>query len=263
MSVSAVRSEGRSTTVRRTGILALLAASVALTGLLAAPAPAPAQTTTLLPDLGMAQLADIRAARVNGRKAVRYTTIITNTGVGRFEVFGQRSSTSQTEMAVTQRIFDSAGGSTTQATAARLFFAGDGHSHWHVRDLESSELIRLDNGNKVGTGTKHGFCFFDNYDYRLGLPGSPQSPVYTDCGHSTDLTVTMGLSVGWGDMYHYTLPDQYIDVQGLPAGRYRLQVTADAQNWFAESDDTNNTTWVNLQLKGGGAIKILSYGPSS
>jgi len=33
-----------------------------------------------------------------------------------------------------------------------MYFAGDGHTHWHVRDLETYELIRSDNGSKVGTG---------------------------------------------------------------------------------------------------------------
>ena len=38
----------------------------------------------------------------------------------------------------------------------------------------------------------------------------------------------MGLSVGWGDTYPLTLPDQYIDITAVTPGRYRLNVTADA-----------------------------------
>jgi subtilase family serine protease len=37
-------------------------------------------------------------------------------------------------------------------------------------------------------------------------------------------------------------PDQYIDITGLKSGRYRLQATADASNWFTESNESNNTT---------------------
>ena len=139
------------------------------------------------------------------------------------------------------------------SSPARIFFAGDGHTHWHVRDLETSELIRLDNGSKVGTGAKRGFCFFDNTAYRLSLSGAPQSSVFTGCGSSGDLRVTMGISVGWGDAYYWNLPDQYIDITGLTAGRYRLIVTADAVDWFAESDEVNNGTWVDVQIKGNGA----------
>jgi hypothetical protein len=143
-----------------------------------------------------------------------------------------------------------------------MFFAGDGHTHWHVRDLESSELIRLDNGSKVGTGAKRGFCFFDNVRHRLSLPNAPQSPVYNGCGHAADFDVTMGISVGWGDAYYWNLPDQFVDITGLGSGRYRLVVTADAFDYFLESDGSNNTTWVDLQLKGSGAPRIVGSGPS-
>jgi hypothetical protein len=54
----------------------------------------------------------------------------------------------------------------------------------------------------------------------------------------------MGLSVGWGDLYRYNLPDQYIDITGLGRRRYRLEGTADADNWFRESEESNNSTWV-------------------
>jgi hypothetical protein len=73
---------------------------------------------------------------------------------------------------------------------------------------EAFELIRTDNDVKVGTGAKHGFCFYDNWVYNLSLLKAPQNPRYvrTDCGTMLSLSVTMGLSVGWGDKYGYTLP---------------------------------------------------------
>jgi hypothetical protein len=216
-----------------------------------------------LPDLGMARLSDIKAEKTNGRRLLRYTTVIVNVGAGAFEARGRRLSTSEPEMSVVQRVYADGGGWRDIATPARMFFAGDGHSHWHVRDLETSELIRLDNGSKVGTGAKRGFCFFDNVRYRLTMPGAPQSPVYTHCGGASSLAVTMGVSIGWGDAYYWNLPDQFIDITGLGAGRYRLLVTADAQNYFTESNGSNNATWVDLQLKGNGAPRIVGYGPAA
>jgi hypothetical protein len=217
-----------------------------------------------LPDLGMARLSDFRLEKTAaGRTLLRYTTVIVNVGQGRFELRGQRTSTTQTQMTVSQRVYNDAGGSRLVSTAAVMVFGGDGHNHWHVRDLEASELIRLDNGSKVGTGAKRGFCFFDNTRYRLTLPGAPQSPVYTGCGTSTSLLVNMGLSIGWGDAYYWSLPDQYIDITGLTAGRYRLRVTADAQNRFLETSNSNNATWVDLQLKGNTRPRVIAYGPSA
>ncbi len=224
----------------------------------------PASAADLLPDLGMAQLSDVRVEKLpDGRQLLRYTTVIVNVGAGPFELRGHRTDTT-TGMTATQRVYDG-GGARDVSTTATLVYGGDGHNHWHVRDLESAELIRLDNGAKVGTGAKRGFCFFDNRPHRLTLPGAPQSAVYpgSGCGTSSSLDVTMGLSIGWGDAYLWDLPDQYVDITGLAAGRYRLQVTADKAGTFMESNLANNTTWVDLQLKGKGQPRILAYGPSA
>jgi hypothetical protein len=72
----------------------------------------------------------------------------------------------------------------------------------------------------------------------------------------------MRLSVGWGDRYGPNLPDQYIDITGLTSGRYRLIAIADASDWFVESNNRNNVSWINIQLKGN-SVKIVRYGPSA
>lgn len=214
----------------------------------------------------MAQLNDFKVdtTTISGRRVMRYTAIIVNVGVGKFELKGSRASSAETQMSVTQRVFDSSGGSRYQDTPARMYFAGDGHSHWHVEDLEDSELIRSDNGVKVGSGAKHGFCFFDLQPFRLTLPGAPASAYYTTCGTNAAVTTqSMGLSIGWGDVYSWQLVDQRVDITGLSPGQYRLNTTADKQNWFVESDETNNGTWVDLQLKSKGQVRVVRYGPSA
>ena len=74
--------------------------------------------------------------------------------------------------------------------------------------------------------------------------------------------MTAGLSRGWGDKYGYGTVGQYIDVTNLTSGRYRLTATADQANQFQESGETNNSTWANVQLKGG-QVSVLRYGPSA
>jgi hypothetical protein len=178
--------------------------------------------------------------------------------------------------AVSHRVYDAAGDSVLlPVEGANLVWGGDGHSHWHVRDLENYELDRLDNGSKVGTGEKSGFCFFDTTAFRLSLPGAPANQVDTPgtvCGQNNQpaTSLRMGISVGWGDRYGSSLPDQYIDVTNLNSGNYRLIATADAGSLFAESDETNNTTWVDLKLtlnhkgkgNGGNKVSVIGYGPT-
>ena len=217
-----------------------------------------------LPDLGMARLQDfsIDTTTIPGRRLLRFTTVIVNIGVGPFETVGSRPDTSVPELAVTQRIFNDAGSFREVSTPAVMFWAGDGHDHWHVRDAEAYELVRLDNGRRVGTGAKHGFCYFDNTPYRLWLAGAPNASVYGGCGAAGDLTVTTGLSVGWGDTYPAGIAFQWVDITGLKAGRYRLTATADPANWFDETNNANNATWANLRLTGSG-VRVVAYGPAA
>ena len=213
-----------------------------------------------LPDLGMARLSSLSIRTSNGRRLLRYSTTIVNVGSGRFEVRGQPGTT------LAQGVYDDAGGWREVATPAVTVLGGDGHNHWHVRDLQKQELFRLSDGANVGRSDKRGFCFWDNIRYRLSLPGAPQSPVYQEagCGDAGSSQVAMGLSVGWGDIYPASLPDQNVNITGLADGRYRLVVTADADNWFAETNDANNTTSVDFDLyRNGRRVRVVGYGPSA
>lgn len=204
----------------------------------------------------------IDTSTVPGRKLLRYTAVIVNAGTGPFEVHGDRADTSAA-MTVTQRIYDSsATGHHDIATAATMFYAGDGHNHWHLRDLETGELIRPDNGVKVGTLAKHGFCFYDNVAWRLSLTGAPQSPFYTNCGNASSLHIVPGLSIGWGDKYPWSIAFQYIDITGLANGRYRLQTGASTSLGFQESNLSNNSSWVEIRLANH-SVKITATGPGA
>jgi hypothetical protein len=222
-----------------------------------------AQTAEARPDLGMAQITDLSVATAGGRTQLRFSATIVNVGSAPFELRAVRSG-SGSPFDVVQRL----GASDVPAPGVELVFGGDGHNHWHVKDLERYELVRVDNGVKVGTSAKSGFCFFDTTPYR-SLPGTPGTPVYRSagCGTQGSLEVTMGLSVGWGDTYPSTLPDQYIDITNLTSGRYRLLAEADPLNWFGESDERNNGTWVELSIvtnKGGKTrLRIHGYGPAA
>ena len=107
-----------------------------------------------------------------------------------------------------------------------------------------------------------GFCFFDSYRFNLAMPGAPQSPVYTGCGAQDSLSVRTGLSVGWGDDYHSTVHNQWVDITNQPNGQYHLTAAADPFGYFTEANNNNNGTWVDLSIRGS-SVKVLRYGPSA
>src|SRR5215212_1838560 len=161
--------------------------AVALTVLASKPAGA---ATDRLPDLAMAKLTSIQVENTNGQRLLRFDTSIVNIGAGAFEANGSRPNTSTPTLSVTQRIFNDAGAYRDVPTTAEMYYAGDGHTHWHLRDLESYELIRSDNCVKLGTGAKEGFCFFDNFRF-----GSTADSYYLGCSNNQPdaLAVKMGL----------------------------------------------------------------------
>ncbi len=240
-------------------VVFVLTAGIALQiVLLYAYAPSVGAASDRLPDLAMARLNHVQIERTEGRSLLRFDAVIVNVGAGSFELHGSRPTTETDMTTVTQRIYDDAGGSRFVPTTAQMYWSGDGHDHWHARDLEEYELIRLDNGKKVGAGGKEGFCFQDNYQY-----GSTEPPFYTSCDHNPEaLSVTMGLLRGWGDIYPWRTVGQYIDVTGLKSGRYRLWATADATDQFEESNEANNFTWVDIQ-KSGSSVVVKRYGPAA
>jgi hypothetical protein len=214
--------------------------------------------TELLPDLRMRKLGSfyIQSAS-NGEKRLRFTTMIANAGPGRFELHGYRANTTVARMNIRQRIYNTAGTYRRieiPTSSTYMFFAGDGHSHWHVYKLQRFEIRPLDangkEGELKGTGAKTGFCFWDNTKYNLSLTGAPQTPYYTSCGSTASVNVKMGISVGWSDKYPADLAYQWIKINGLRDGDYKVRVVADPQNWFLESNDANNSTWTDIRITG-------------
>jgi lysyl oxidase len=222
----------------------------------------------LLPDLRMGPIQELKIRKPpDGRRLLRFSTLLVNVGAGPFEAHGQRFSTDDDDMLVTQRVYDDAGGYHDVPTTATMFFSGDGHDHWHIRDLQRYTLKRQGSSQQGREGAKEGFCVYDLVPYNLTLPGAPEKKHYTKgttCGEDEEensLRAEMGLSVGWTDKYAYLLPYQWIDITGLRSGTYRLRAKVDVKEQFTESREANNRTWSIIELKGD-RVKVLKEGPA-
>jgi hypothetical protein len=110
-----------------------------------------------------------------------------------------------------------------------LFHWGGCHGHYHFRSFAQYRLLD-DTGAVVRNGKKVGFCLMDTTRVQAGANPSPR---YT-CSQQ-------GIQAGWADVYSSSLSGQWIDITGVPAGRYLLEITLDPLNMIDESDETNNT----------------------
>ncbi len=179
-----------------------------------------------------------------GRALYRFTAAIPNIGDGPFEVFEITHPNNTQD--VFQNVYDSLGG-VTQTLMGSFPDADPAFGHLFLVGLARYNLREVLPGNGVGavvaTQEKTSFGLVDSLAYDTGLPGAPATRVY----NSANLN-PQGISVGWVDLYSSILPSQWIDATGLADGEYWLEVIIDPHNFVQETDDTNNTTRVLVNL---------------
>jgi hypothetical protein len=214
------------------------------------PDPLSAPDDPVLPDLALSPLTDFTAGVADdGDLSVRFTASIGNVGEGPFIVHAVRAD-DRGDWRVSQRFRETEGPTSEVATEGDLTFGGHGHEHWHVQLGASYWLTRPDSSAVLRRYAKVGYCFFDQTRLKSPPPDTPTAPTFgkDGCDGTDALELEMGLSPGWADPYHWTLPDQRLLVNGLADGTYRLWADADPGDLFRELNETNNLTWVDLRL---------------
>ena len=106
----------------------------------------------------------------------------------------------------------------------------------------------------VRSGRKIGFCLSDTeLDFWLQKGNGPRTYNAPDClfpafSDAQNEYLVQGITAGWADVYDWYLPDQYIEVTGVPDGYYILETIADPDNTLLEADETNNCAAVLIRL---------------
>lgn len=232
------------------------------------PEPLPAPQSPAVPDLAMSPLYDLAVSEAidGSSEYLSFTAAVANVGPGALLIHAVRGDR-RGAWRVSQR-FDEPDGSLSETiTPGSVVWGGHGHDHWHVHMGASYWLARPGSSVRIRRYEKVGFCFFDQMQLRRRPPEASALPRFpkTGCNGRDALEFTMGLSPGWSDPYQWTLPDQRLDVTGLPDGVYRLWATADPDGWFRETDERNNSTWVDVRLTLGASpprLEIVGRGPA-
>ena len=225
----------------------------------------------LLPDLDQTSPAAVSIERRGGRERLVFLSSVENVGRGPLLVSGRRESTEDAEMTA-QQLVPRADGSTSAyplPTGLR-FVVAETHRHWHLLGFERYELQTTE-GKPMGRDHKTGFCLGDRYDRAIGerLPGEPERAVWTEeCGRGQPerLRLLEGISPGFGDDYVPSLEGQYIDVIGLPAGRYLLVHRVNASRELRETSYANNAASALVELRrahGTASVTVIARCPDS
>jgi hypothetical protein len=148
---------------------------------------------------------------------------------------------------VYQRIYLSEGGISEVLIGSFPDAASIPPRHLWLPGIAQYNLRTVTAGNGVGpivsTHDKTSMAVVDSASYDTSLPGAPATKVYDSVGDPI-----LGISIGWADVYGTGLPGQWVEATGLASGQYWLEVIADPYNRIQESDETNNTTRILVNL---------------
>jgi hypothetical protein len=193
------------------------------------------------------------------RRCLRFDQSIGNVGDGPMEIQYTVNSVA-TDQRLLQRIYSSDGTFRDRQADSYEFHAA--HSHFHYKNFALSRLWESDAaGTRLGSqalreGKKNGFCLIDVENFAFGQKGDA-ARTYTSCAPDKrnvgDVAQVNGISNGWTDVYNSYLPDQYIEVTGLPDGFYVLETVVDPADTIVEQNDSDNDVSVHLQICGDAA----------
>ena len=197
-------------------------------------------------------------AEQGASRCLRFDQIIGNFGDGPTELRYSAQDLNR-EQNMFQVIHKSDG--TTHRRIADRYEYHATHEHFHYANFAQSHIWQSDAGGaRLGdaplrSGKKNGFCLIDVLDLWFDRKGGASRGYWPDgCISAEDIESgregVNGISRGWADVYNWWLPDQYIDVAGVPDGYYQLETVVDPKNTLVETNDGNNSGAISIQICG-------------
>jgi hypothetical protein len=219
-----------------------------------------ASATAKLPDLDQVAPKSLTIANYpapGGKKYYRigFESAVQNIGKGPMIVVGHRSA-GQPLMQGDQVVVMSDGTTRTYPAIAKMMYVvakklnGQlDHQHWHYLGFDRFEIRKAKSYRRVRRDQKQGFCLGDRYSIKHfrrpnGAVGG-FTPLPDDrCGLMQPdlLTVTAGISVGFGDNYTAHVEGQEIDITNIKPGKYILVHRTNSDRKIHESDYSNDAS---------------------
>ena len=167
--------------------------------------------------------------------------------------------------AVKQIILRAEGGETVIPNVGAYVFHIN-HGHVHFKNFATYKLVAV-NAPGIPAGTtvesrKSDFCMIDVSDHYFGEErGTPRTRHFPQCNaldidrlrENGDLVQRQGIDVGWGDVYTWDLPGQYLNITGLPDGEYDVVNIVNPVGALVETggtSDPNGTATTRIRIEG-------------
>lgn len=158
-----------------------------------------------------------------------------------------------------QVVYHADGTKTTRPSGTYSFHKTHGHFHDEgILTYEAFAVVGGADGKELrpaGIGTKSGFCPADQLfgewrSFTQAASGEfgEGDTVSGSCFSPTD--GTFALSKGWGDIYRWQRPGQFVEWAGNPDGYYVIRATVDKGDHTLESDETDNSSYAFIRVIG-------------
>ncbi len=191
-----------------------------------------------------------------------------NAGTGVFDALIGESPPGSMTAPVTQRLHAADG--SHEDLPAGTATVHKTHGHYHLDDVFHVEAFRVQDGELVPTHTaaKRGSCMGD-YVYMdwTSWDQEPEDSAEGNCGgvipwsgiRANPEADRVAQTPGWGDIYWWEIPENYIVFDGQDDGEYVLRGTVDAQDVFVETDETDNVGYTHMVVHDS-AVEVLERG---
>jgi hypothetical protein len=214
-------------------------------------------------------------AQFGSQRCLRFDNTIRNTGEGPLVMrFAWSADTVANHCAMQQEILSSDATVTDRDAGPCVFHAQ--HAHFHYQNMGIYQLYGvggdgLPGPKPVATSRKVGFCTIDVEYFTFGAtpPGGPRAYSFPSCNIPNAFSSKsdgpygpasppeyMGISPGWGDIYTWDLPNQYIDVTAVPDGTYEVVSRSNPDGGILSADRGAETGVTCVEIKGS-AVKVL------
>jgi hypothetical protein len=132
------------------------------------------------------------------------------------------------------------------------------HAHFHDDGILTYELFKVDGATltPAGNGTKSGFCPADQLmgqwrQFRQDKSGDfgDGDTATGNCYGAADNGL-LSLTRGWGDVYRWQRPGQYVDWGNNTDGLYVVRATVDKSNTTLETNEDDNAAYAFIRVTG-------------
>jgi hypothetical protein len=197
-------------------------------------------------------------------RCLRFTTGPRDAGPGPFEIDYDPTGAGlglQTPGPAFQRVYYSDG--TSFLRPAGRFQFHPVHGHYHYLDFLQFQLYKVSAPDHAltpaGAGKKLGLCPADELFANWRTFNQQQTNTFTaNCGYNPG-QASLGLNVGWGDVYRWQRPGQYVDFSNDRDGFYLLQVTVNAHHQALVVHPNDNVGYAYIHVVGS-RITVLERG---